>query len=139
MTVGVRETRSRPHRARSDGGGRGETTTARQRHCGAGEATGTAKTTATSTRGRRERRDDGSGAATTTKTAIQNHRSEEQLSTTVQQGTAIGEGARETKGGEEEEEVEGEDAPPDCRKRVVQDGADVADQGGARWRLGGGE
>jgi hypothetical protein len=28
---------------------------------------------------------------------------------------------------------------PDCRRQIVQDGADVDDQGRARWRLGGGE
>ncbi|MDB2253546.1 hypothetical protein PM033_17665, partial [Halorubrum ezzemoulense] len=58
----------------------------------------------------RERSDDGGGAATTTKTAIRNHRSGGQLSTTVQHGTAIGWEARGDEGRwKEEEEVEGED------------------------------
>ncbi|MDB2239331.1 hypothetical protein [Halorubrum ezzemoulense] len=112
-------------------------TTARQRHCGAGEATGTAKTTATSTRGRRERLDGGGGAATSD--TIQNHRSEEQLSTTVQQGTAIGRETSEARRGRWRWKVERKLDPPDCRRQIVQDGADVDDQGGARWRLGGGE
>lgn len=63
-----------------------------------------------------------------------------------QRGTAIDgcsagdsdqQGARETGG----EEIEGEAknrSPMGCRRRVVQDGADVDDQGGARWRRGAG-
>ncbi|MDB2276395.1 hypothetical protein PM022_18040 [Halorubrum ezzemoulense] len=73
------------------------TTTARQRYCGGGETTETVGATAMSTKTKqRERRDGGVGAAGDT---IQKHRSGEQLSTAVQQGTAIsrGRGRREGK------------------------------------------